>query len=255
MPTQYPEFSIQYLDTLRALPEIQTYKAVSYKLLGIRAKQKILEVGCATGEDVREIAAKVGKNGKAIGVDISEAMLTEARLRTHGLELPIEFCQGDATSLEFADNSFNSCRAERLLHFLDYPLQALQEMTRVVRPRGRVVVGEPDWATLALYPAGPSVDTSVFEYSEGFTIGRRLPSLFRQAKLEILEIVPVTCVITDFILANQVFHLKPQILRAVERDKIPQAQALEWLIELAESTQKGDFFASLTGFVVSGQKS
>ncbi|MEO0536576.1 MAG: methyltransferase domain-containing protein [Cyanobacteria bacterium P01_A01_bin.123] len=254
MPPQPITFSIEYLDTLRALPEIQTYKQVSYEQLAIKRGHKILEVGCATGEDVRTLAAKVGAKGRVVGVDISEAMLEEAQNRTQEASLPIEFHQGSAEVLTFDDCSFHGCRAERLLHLLNDPLQALKEMARVVRPGGRVVVGEPDWATLVLYPAGPSTDISIFEFDDSATMGRRLTSLFQQAGLQILKIVPVTCVITDFVLANQAFHLKSQILMAVEREKISNSLALEWLIELAESTQKGEFFSALTGFIVCGQK-
>lgn len=254
MPSQTPTFSIEYLDTLRSLPEVQAFKQVSYDLLAIKSRQKLLEVGCATGEDVRTLAERVGEKGQVVGIDIDAHMIEVAKQRTDNQTLPITLQQGDAEQLDFADHSFHGCRAERLLHLLDNPLRALQEMVRVVRPGGRVVVGEPDWATLVLYPPGPSIDISVFEFDASMTIGRQLPSLFNQVGLQVLKIVPVTCVITDFALANQVFHLKLQILSAVERGKIPQADALEWLINLAESTQKRAFFSAMTGFIVCGEK-
>lgn len=254
MNTDASIISIEYLDILRSLPEIQTYKKISYELLNVKARQKILEVGCATGEDVKALAERVGSKGQVVGIDVDIAMIEEAQKRTKNTSLPIKFDQGDAEKLNFDDRSFDGCRAERLLHLLEQPLKALQEMTRVVRPGGRVVLGEPDWATLAIYPSGPSIDTSVFDCDQSAIMGRRLPSLFKQAGLQVLKIVPVTCVLTDFSLANLAFHLKPQILSSVNRGMISNSIALEWLIDLAESAQKGEFFSSLTGFIVCGQK-
>lgn len=246
--------SIDYLDLLRTLPEIQLCKQTSYELMQIKRGQRLLEVGCATGEDVRALAAKVGKKGQVVGLDSSAAMLAEAKRRTVDASLPLEFCQGNAEAFDFEDGSFDSCRAERLLHLLDHPLQAMGEMARVVRPGGTVVVLEPDWATLVVHPAGPYLSRSIFDADPQGTMGRQLTSFFNQVGLEVNHIVPVTCVLTDFALANQVFHLKDQILAAEGSGLIPRAQAIEWLIDLAEHTEKGQFFSAMTGFIVGGRK-
>ena len=254
MSSPLPIITIDYLDTLRSLPEVQDCKQISYELLAVEPGQRILELGCATGEDVQALAAQVGQTGQVIGLDSSEDMLTEAIARASNHPLPIEFHQGSAEALDFEDNCFDSCRAERLLHLLEHPLQALNEMARVVRPGGKVVILEPDWATLVVYPSGPYLRRSIFEVDQSGTVGRQLPSLFKRSGLQVSKIVPMTCVLTDFVLANQVFLLKSQILEASEAGAIPQTQAIEWLIELAEATEKGEFFSAMTGFIVCGYK-
>ena len=77
----------------------------------------MLEVGCGTGDDSRAIAGLAGANGQVVAIDFSAAMIAEARRRTTDTSLPLEFHEGDAMKLGFADASFDCARAERLTHF------------------------------------------------------------------------------------------------------------------------------------------
>ena len=91
----------------------------------------LLDAGCGTGSDVLKIAEKVGISGKVIGVDASESMIAESRRRAEGTPLPVEFRTSDVQHLDFPDNTFNACRADRIFVHLSNPAQALSEMIRV----------------------------------------------------------------------------------------------------------------------------
>jgi ubiquinone/menaquinone biosynthesis C-methylase UbiE len=60
------------------------------------------------------------------------------------MPFPVEFYPGNVYQLDFAENSFDAARAERLFEHLDHPKLALVEMIRVTRPGGRIVVASPD---------------------------------------------------------------------------------------------------------------
>lgn len=61
----------------------------------------ILDLGCGTGIEARELAKRVAPQGKVIGLDTSAAMVAEASKRAHNLGLALEFQIGDAADLPF----------------------------------------------------------------------------------------------------------------------------------------------------------
>src|SRR4051812_30370655 len=110
-----PAFYVRYLDTVSQMGFLDTAKANALELLRLAPGMRILDVGCGTGEDVRSIAQAVGTSGFVVGVDLSESMVAEANRRSDRFDLPVHFSEGDAQHLDFPDDSFDGCRAERLL--------------------------------------------------------------------------------------------------------------------------------------------
>jgi ubiquinone/menaquinone biosynthesis C-methylase UbiE len=58
-------------------------------------------------------------------------MIAEARQRVADLTLPVAIEVGDAQQMDFPDNTFDLCRTERVLRYLDGPKAAVGEMTRL----------------------------------------------------------------------------------------------------------------------------
>jgi len=99
-----------------------------------------LEVACGASMVGRSLAPQVG----AIhGVDLTPAMVERAReeAAAAGLE-NADFAVGDATALEFEDASFDGAVTRFSLHHIPTPQRVLEEMARVVRPGGYVVVSD-----------------------------------------------------------------------------------------------------------------
>jgi ubiquinone/menaquinone biosynthesis C-methylase UbiE len=99
---------------------------------------RVLDIGTGTGAMLPVFGATVGMT---VALDNSEAMLAraEALCRRDGLD-NISLCQADVARLPFADGAFDAINCSMVLHHVVSPLAALQEMTRVVRPGGRVMV-------------------------------------------------------------------------------------------------------------------
>jgi ubiquinone/menaquinone biosynthesis C-methylase UbiE len=140
-----PDFYLGYLLEARNDKHVRDMKTQSLGLLDLTPGLDVLEVGAGLGDEVAATSALVSP-GRAIGVDGSRRIVEEARALHPGLDLRV----GDAESLEFASNSFDRYRAERLYQHLDDPEQALAEALRVLRPGGRLTIGDPDWLSLRL---------------------------------------------------------------------------------------------------------
>jgi demethylmenaquinone methyltransferase / 2-methoxy-6-polyprenyl-1,4-benzoquinol methylase len=101
---------------------------------------RALDVATGTGDLAIELSSRVGPTGEVVAVDFSERMLELARDKTAGL--PIRFDVANALSLPFGDDEFDAATVgfgARNFSDLD---RGLEEMVRVVRPGGRVVVLE-----------------------------------------------------------------------------------------------------------------
>jgi demethylmenaquinone methyltransferase/2-methoxy-6-polyprenyl-1,4-benzoquinol methylase len=124
--------------------------------LACRADGSYLDVCCGTGDLALRIAERLGAGGKVTGLDFSKNMLEVAAgrcmHRRYITEPPeVSFIQGDAQNLPFPDNSFDGAIISFGLRNLTDLQRGLDEMSRVVKPGGRVLnldVGHP---TLPLY--------------------------------------------------------------------------------------------------------
>jgi SAM-dependent methyltransferase len=109
---------------------------------GIRAGNKILDVGCGTGVLAREALRRVGQEGQVVGLDLNEGMLAVAARA----EPNIEWRRGDAASLPFEDSSFDVVVSQFALMYFPDRVASLREMWRTLAPGGRLAVAA--WAPI-----------------------------------------------------------------------------------------------------------
>ncbi len=74
--------------------------------------------------------------------DADVGMISEARRRGPLASIPLKFIVGQAQKLPFEDATFDRVIAVTVLCFVDDAGKAIAEMARVLRPRGRLVIGE-----------------------------------------------------------------------------------------------------------------
>jgi ubiquinone/menaquinone biosynthesis C-methylase UbiE len=103
--------------------------------------ERVLDVGCGTGAFEERVVAAGGAH-ELVGIDLSPNMLRHARakLADHS---HVTFRQADVHMLPFEDGAFDVVVSASTFHYVDDPERALAEITRVLRPGGRMVI--LDW--------------------------------------------------------------------------------------------------------------
>jgi SAM-dependent methyltransferase len=100
---------------------------------GISPGQRVLDVGCGTGQLTMKLAELVGGEDVA-AVDLAEAALEVCRARVPKADVRV----ASAEDLPFGNDEFDAALAQLVVNLVDDPPRAVREMARVVRPRGVV---------------------------------------------------------------------------------------------------------------------
>ncbi|MBK9180350.1 MAG: methyltransferase domain-containing protein [Acidimicrobiales bacterium] len=121
---------------------------VEYDRLGVRAGDRLLDLGCGAGRHAFE-AARRGARVVALDYDAAElkdvAALFEGMHETGEATGPTAAVNGDAGRLPFPDGAFDRVIAAEVLEHLPEDQRALAELARVLRPGGTMAVTVPSW--------------------------------------------------------------------------------------------------------------
>jgi arsenite methyltransferase len=109
----------------------------------LRPGERVVDVGCGAGIDSLIAAKKVGPGGRVIGVDMTPSMLEKAReaAKEVGLE-NVEFREGYAEALPVEDGWADVVISNGVLNLMPDKAAALAEMSRVLKPDGRLQIGD-----------------------------------------------------------------------------------------------------------------
>lgn len=105
----------------------------------IHAGETVLDIGCGAGMDLLLAAKRVGSNGHAIGVDMTEAMIERSRQAAARAGLrQVEIRKADATALPIADCTIDVVSSNGVLNLVPEKDRAFAEIVRVLNPGGRL---------------------------------------------------------------------------------------------------------------------
>ncbi|MFH8519238.1 methyltransferase domain-containing protein [Streptomyces gelaticus] len=138
-----------YLDRVAATGLGRSCKRHMLDELGVRPGETALDLGCGPGTDLGALAEAVTATGTVIGIDHDRASVDTARDRS-AERSNVTVRLGDVHQLPLPDHCADRARTDRVLQHVDDPARALGEARRVLRPGGRLVMGEPDWETLTV---------------------------------------------------------------------------------------------------------
>lgn len=126
------------------------WKRRAIQLTGVRTGQTVLDLASGTGDLAKQMAALVGPTGKVVFSDINASMLAEgrARMESQGLIGNIRYAQINAENIPFPDDTFDCVTIGFGLRNVTDKQKALNEMCRVIKPGGRVLILEFSQVTM-----------------------------------------------------------------------------------------------------------
>lgn len=117
----------------------ERYGRRTVERLRLPAGARVLDVCCGSGASAIPAAENVGPDGSVIGVDLAENLLALARTKAKEIT-NVQFETGDMTDLRFASDTFDAVVCVFGIFFVPEMDAALLELTRVLRPQGRLAI-------------------------------------------------------------------------------------------------------------------
>ena len=158
--------------------------------VGLAPGSSAIDVGCGVLGILRLLRERVGPSGRVVGLERESRILDAARQAAAQHSLPVEFVQGDATSLDLPSDSFDFVHERTVLLNVHDPATVIAEMVRITRPGRVVALQEPDSSGWVCDPPHPAWDPLLAELlaayrrnGKNFNSGRRIARRLRDAGL------------------------------------------------------------------------
>jgi SAM-dependent methyltransferase len=247
-----PSAWIGCLDCLRAEPFYKAYKNRISSVLSPVRGGAYLEIGAGTGDDARNLRDNTGANVTAL--DISRTMARGTRRR--GLSTVVV---ADAHDLPFPDEMFHGCWSDRTFQHLADPNRALDEMTRVTRPGGRVVVIDPDYDTQVMEFPDQELARRVlrFRADHGLrngTLAHRMAGMFADCGLTNIRVEALPLIVRDPNAFDHVMGLRSWAQSAADAGIVQRSEVAAWEAQFDEVVAAGNFLWSVTFYLTTGIK-
>ena len=220
--------------------------------LAVVPGERILDVGCGPGFFCAELLEELGPDGSIVGLDSSPPMLALAAQRCAG-HGGVEFREADATSLPVADASFDAALCVQVLEYVPDVPAGLAELYRVLRPGGRIVIWDIDWATVSWHSTDPARMTRVLtawdEHLAHPSLPRTLAPAMRAAGFEQVDMQAHSFATAQFDPETYGVATIPIIAGFVRgRNGLSVDDANAWATEQRELGDRGEFYFACLQF-------
>jgi len=167
------------------LGQIRRLRTLTIDQAQLKPGEKVLDVGCGTGGVTIPAKQRVGKTGKAAGIDPAPEMIAVASKKARRAGLEVDFRIGVIESLPHPDATFDVVTSSLMMHHLPEHLQVqgLAEIKRVLKPSGRLLIADMTRVSNSMHASVFTLLT--FKHGHGSEFGiEDLPKLLEAAGFE-----------------------------------------------------------------------
>ena len=136
-----------FLNTFFSFGFHHLWKKKMVNVASPKSGDKVLDCATGTGDIAFLLKKKIKSKGQVIGVDFCESFIQRAKKRADKKQISIYFQYGDILSLPFEDEFFDITTASFAIRNVSDPIKALNEMARVTKSGGKIVIletGQPN---------------------------------------------------------------------------------------------------------------
>lgn len=255
---EFDEEAAKRIEAMYLISDAARRRTIVREALRASPGERIVDVGCGPGFYCAELLEEVGPSGSVVGVDGSAAMLALAARRCTAHD-NIELRAGDATALPVQDASFDAGLSVQVQEYVSDVTAGLGEIHRVLRPGGRVVVFDVDWATLSVHSENSALTDRVLrvwdEHLAHRSLPRTLASRLRSVGFHRVRMSAHPFVTLDFDRDSYGAALVPFIAAFVAgRSGVTAQDAREWEAGQRELGSRGEFYFAITQFCFTASK-
>jgi arsenite methyltransferase len=240
------------LEAVYSRPDILRRRRLVHEALDAQPGDRVLDAGCGPGFYVAEILESVGPSGSVVGVDASAPMLGLAAKRSEGHD-NVSFHEGDVTALPVPDSDFDRVLSVQVLEYVEDIPAALGELLRVLKPGGRALIWDVDWATVSWHSDDPErMQRFLSAWDEHLadpSLPRTLAARMREAGFVDVELEGHTFATDDVTEDTYAGALLPLMAEYVGTD-----EAQEWAEEQRDLQRRGESYFACIQFRFSGTR-
>jgi arsenite methyltransferase len=240
----FDEATARKLEEMYRVRDAVRRRSLVRAALAAQPGERVLDLGCGPGFYCLELLEEVGPGGSVVGLDSSADMLALAARRCEG-HGNVEFQEAEATSLPVADGSFDAALCVQVLEYVPEVARGLAELYRALRPGGRVVVWDFDWASVSWLSADPGRMERVLatwdEHLAHRTLPRKLAPAMRAAGFEDVAMEAHAFATAEFDPQTFGTAIIP-VIQGFVADRLGADETAAWAAEQRELGERGEFY-------------
>lgn len=238
--------------------DITRRRQASFDALAPVPGDVVVDIGCGNGMLTAELARAVGQSGRVIGIDPSADMLVAGQERCAEFAW-VEMVEGRVEDMPLGDRTADKAVSLQVFEYLSDIPAALAEARRVLRPGGRLVLGDMHWDCWAWRAEDTErmarMMASWRRHVADQRVPERLPEMMRSAGFEVMAVTPMP--MHDTVLKPDGIARMMLVLMenyAVSNGHLTAEEARGWMEEQEALAADGRFFMHLDHFVTSARK-